>query len=90
MTRSTGRKAAPDSDEFASREGNDQHVVNNVVDLDPKNYGHTMRSLQKDGWMKAMAEEFFFLGERGLPRCEDAAWRARNWIYKSKRDAGAD
>lgn len=83
MTRSTGRKAAPNSDEFASREGNDQHVVNNVVDLDPKNYALYVR---ESLWLRSL----FFLGERGLPRCEDAAWRARNWIYKSKRDAGAD
>jgi hypothetical protein len=91
MTRSAARKAAEDAGDSAQQEEPDAGIVNNVMEVDPKNYRESMRSLHRDGWLKAMIEELEALENNDVWKLVRMPHGVRilhtKWVYKTKRDA---
>lgn len=69
-----GRDTAGEMGEAAEQEEVSGDVVNNAVEVDPKNYREAMSSSIKKKWLKAMVEELAAGSKR---RMEDREATAR-------------
>ncbi|KAG2786368.1 hypothetical protein PC116_g24222 [Phytophthora cactorum] len=66
VTRSVGRTGAAEAAPAAQQEEDTRDVVNNVVEVDPKNYGQATRSAHKESWLEVIAEELEDLEANGV------------------------
>ncbi|CAI5703003.1 unnamed protein product [Peronospora effusa] len=91
VKRSTSRKNS-DSRQISAEHSVDDDVVNQVASVsDPQNFGEAMRSLNKTGWSKAIAEELTALENNGVWNIVRVQKNVRalnsKWVFKTKRDA---
>ncbi|OWZ03325.1 Copia protein [Phytophthora megakarya] len=89
VTRSVGRKTREDADESAEEQQGD--VVNNVVEVEPRNYREAMHSRYKRDWQAAMGEELRALEQNDVwnvvRRPRGVHVLHTKWVFKTKRDA---
>ncbi|KAG3087308.1 hypothetical protein PI125_g18694 [Phytophthora idaei] len=75
-------------EEPGRQEESGKYVVNNAIDVDPRNYREAMRSRLKRIWLKAMLEELRALEANGAWEVVRLRRGVRvlhtKWVYKTK------
>ncbi|KAG2856236.1 hypothetical protein PC129_g9231 [Phytophthora cactorum] len=88
VTRSVGRTDAAEAASPVQQVEDTRDVVNNVVEVDPNNYGQAMRNAHKEGWLEAMAEELKALEANGVwevvQKPRGVHILRTKWVYKTK------